>query len=1155
MIEQKQFSGILNLDDNNDVLPSRHHKYALNVHFRGNPGNSRVENIPGNRLITNSLPAGTNQCIGALYDDVKFRVYYFNYNSNGRNGIYYYDTIAKAISPVLICYTDSSSADGDILNFNPTYPIASVDIIYGDTSDGDVLYWTDRLNRPKYLNVNTALNKTSTNAYWNSSTSVLNYKASYLTVARQMPLIAPICSYQSDLTKSQNNLRNRLYQIRYRWVYRDNTKSTWSPWGKLFAPANPDSLTTQTNPTQNNYIQATITTGDVDCNRIEMAVRSNLDTTWGNALLVDTLDKSALSISNNSTYNYNFYNNGSYEYVEEAESNLLFDYVPKKANTQSLINGNLLIYGGLTEGNTFDSTFNVSQPVTSLITNSAGAGGNPLVLTTGNTQASPPNNNSGYYYLFFSGAPQIGDIISVQFIITDSSKTYPLNTTSVTIPYTVASTTLSVVEAGFKAAMNANSTFANYHITITDQSTPALAIRMNSNNSLSQIVTAAPTITYATPPSGTTSDLNTAIYKHNSLYQFGICYFDEFGVTNGVVTNDLLKVITPEIVSSNLGNVALTIPNIQISVNSQPPSWAKYFSFARTNNITTTYFQTTTSDNTYQDLTYGYLDITKFQTNTSGWDNYQYTVGDRLRLIGRFGQAVNTVSAAPTVSSCYDYPILEVVTYTVKPSGFPASFPAAGVYIKLQYDSNTMSNFGTTGYNNYYIEAYTPAKNTDATLQVFYEFGETYPVLNPGLSTRYHKGQQQDQTSSLPAIYNFYRGDCYERQRSNALWILDQSVFDSFGSKVIGTGRPFVIDPYAREIYNGSLVRYGGSYQTGTTINQTNRFYFINFDEYDRNKGDIQRMKLREKALRIFFSRGQGVVNVYATEMTNQDGSTNLIGSTQILNPINYYLGEYGIGNQYCSLVSSGKSDYYVDPITGYHIRLSRDGITPLTELYKGQYFFPAIANKYIDTGYTRTDGGYAKILGVYDNFEEEYISIFQTGTKSSVTLTPYTVGFNESKNAYSSFYSFNPEWAISAENLVITWSSGGLYLHDSATKNNFYGTQYSSSISFVFNKDNIIKKTFDYVTLDASDYWVSSTMGDINTSLSQSSNLVSGDYEIHEGMYHAALQRDNNSLGGIINGDYLKGSWLEAKFTNSGTSLVYLSGLYLGYLTSNRFL
>jgi len=1127
MVEQKQFSGILNLDDNNDVLPSRHHKYALNVRFRGNAGNARIENIPGNRLITNSLPTGTNQCIGAIYDDVRHRIYYFNYNSNGRNGIYYFDTIAKTITTLLVSYTSSAA---DIFNFNPSYPIASINIMYKDTVDGDTLYWTDRLNRPQCLNINDV-----TSSKYGSS-----WLSSYLTVAKQTPLIAPICSYNDDTTVTQNNLRNSLYLFRYRWIYSDNTKSTWSPLSKMFAPKNPNSLTTSIDPTKNNNIGVQFVTGAANVSKIEIAFRSNLSTTWGNDLSAIVLDKSALSIGNNTNYTYKFYNNGSYAYTDETESTQLFDYVPKKANTQELINGNLPIYGGITEGNTLDTTLSTTHPTVSLVTNTAGAGSNPMIISTDSTQTPLPTN-TGYYFLYFTGAPQIGDVITAQFILYNPTK-IPA-TISATATYTCTTTSLTTTRDGLITAMNALGTFSTYNFTVASNASP-LGIKISSTTGNSQVLLSNVTIAYATPStSGTTTDINISAYKHNSLYKFGICYFDEFGVTNGVTTNDTFNVITPELTSTNLGNVALTIPNIQFSISNAPPSWAKYFSWVRTTNLTCSNFWTINTDNSYHDSVYGYIDITGYNTNASGWPAYEFTQGDRIRIIGKFGGT----------SNIYDYQLIG--SLTAKPAG-GSGFPTTGQFLQMQYDSTSMSNWGSPSYDNLYIEIYTPTKNTDTTSQVFYEFGETYAVGTDVNGNKVHLGQQQNQiigTGAQPAIYNFFRGDAYERQRSDGMWVMSPSVSDGYPSQVAGNGRPFVIDPYAREIYNPTLVRYGGSYQQGTTINDSNRFYPINFEEYDRSKGDIQRMKLRDKALRVFFSRGQGVINVYATEMTNQDGTTNLIGSTQILNPINYYAGRYGIDGQYCSLVSSGRADYYVDPINGYHIRLSQDGITPLSELYKGQYYFPSIANNYINNTYTRSAGGYAKILGVYDNFEEEYISIFQEGTNGGTSIPAYTVGFNEAKNAYTSFYSFTPEWAISAENTIVTWYNGGLYLHDSATKNNFYGTQYSSSISFVFNKDNIIKKTFDYVTLDASDYWLSSTNGDINTSLGQSSNLVQGDYEIHEGLYHAALLRDYNSLGGVINGDYLKGTWLEAKFTNSATSLVYLSGLYLGYLTSNR--
>ena len=75
MIDQKNFSGILNTDDSVEVMPSAHHKFALNGRFRGNGNNTRFENVEGTTLIPNGyLPEGSNECIGSFYDSLNQRI-------------------------------------------------------------------------------------------------------------------------------------------------------------------------------------------------------------------------------------------------------------------------------------------------------------------------------------------------------------------------------------------------------------------------------------------------------------------------------------------------------------------------------------------------------------------------------------------------------------------------------------------------------------------------------------------------------------------------------------------------------------------------------------------------------------------------------------------------------------------------------------------------------------------------------------------------------------------------------------------------------------------------------------------------------------------------------------------------------------------------
>jgi hypothetical protein len=52
--DKKTFSGIMNLDDPRDTLPSTHHKEARNGIFRGNPGMMKFQAIRGNVKVNNT---------------------------------------------------------------------------------------------------------------------------------------------------------------------------------------------------------------------------------------------------------------------------------------------------------------------------------------------------------------------------------------------------------------------------------------------------------------------------------------------------------------------------------------------------------------------------------------------------------------------------------------------------------------------------------------------------------------------------------------------------------------------------------------------------------------------------------------------------------------------------------------------------------------------------------------------------------------------------------------------------------------------------------------------------------------------------------------------------------------------------------------------
>jgi hypothetical protein len=178
-----------------------------------------------------------------------------------------------------------------------------------------------------------------------------------------------------------------------------------------------------------------------------------------------------------------------------------------------------------------------------------------------------------------------------------------------------------------------------------------------------------------------------------------------------------------------------------------------------------------------------------------------------------------------------------------------------------------------------------------------------------------------------------------------------------------------------------------------------------------------------------------------------------------------------------------------------------------------------------------------------------------------------YTLSFNETRDSmegFESFYSFKPENMVSLNNLLISFKNGAFWRHDNTVFGNFYGVQYESSITICFNDNIGIKKTFERISYQGNQIWVSNTDGDINTSdtnpqtnLPQISKLRDFDYTIDENIRYAAFLRDINSnsvaLEGLYSGDFLKGVWIEVKLKYTGSNYAFLWNPRVGFNLSQK--
>jgi environmental stress-induced protein Ves len=98
--------------------------------------------------------------------------------------------------------------------------------------------------------------------------------------------------------------------------------------------------------------------------------------------------------------------------------------------------------------------------------------------------------------------------------------------------------------------------------------------------------------------------------------------------------------------------------------------------------------------------------------------------------------------------------------------------------------------------------------------------------------------------------------------------------------------------------------------------------------------------------------------------------------------------------------------------------------------------------------------------------------------------MSNYTLTYSEEVKGFPSFYSYYPDWMIGMNNYFYTFYQGNLYRHNvNEVRNNFYGTQYTSTLKSVLNDAPLENKLFKTLAFEGDNNWESYLITDIQDS------------------------------------------------------------------------
>jgi len=262
---------------------------------------------------------------------------------------------------------------------------------------------------------------------------------------------------------------------------------------------------------------------------------------------------------------------------------------------------------------------------------------------------------------------------------------------------------------------------------------------------------------------------------------------------------------------------------------------------------------------------------------------------------------------------------------------------------------------------------------------------------------------------------------------------------------------------YAEENRKSGLI-YSGIYNDNSGVNRLNEFNMSQKITKDLNPayGSIQRLKTRDLDLVTFLE--DRVVKILANKdaLFNADGNPQLTATDKVLGTAIPFVGDYGISKNPESLASDQYRLYFTDSQRGAVLRLSRDGLTPISNVGMKNWFRENISNSP------------TRLFGNFDIVNGEY----------NLTLNNHTtLSFNEGAKGWVSFKSFTPDHAVSVSGKYYTTSINEIYQHhvenggdeNSNNRNTFYGEYQESELEVIFNDLPSVIKSFKSVNYEGS--------------------------------------------------------------------------------------
>jgi hypothetical protein len=261
---------------------------------------------------------------------------------------------------------------------------------------------------------------------------------------------------------------------------------------------------------------------------------------------------------------------------------------------------------------------------------------------------------------------------------------------------------------------------------------------------------------------------------------------------------------------------------------------------------------------------------------------------------------------------------------------------------------------------------------------------------------------------------------------------------------------------------------YSGIYNSRTGSNNSNQFP-IGEDitrAVDPASGSVQKLYAENTNLIILQEAKVNRAPIDKDVVFTQEGQPLTANSQLVIGTPSPFEGNFGISRDPGSFAVYGYNKYFTDRDRSAVLKLGPSGIEEISNQGMIEYFRTKLAN-------TPEDADLGGIRGAYDVYNKNYVLTLMDNTPGDEV----TVVYDQLVNGWTSFMSYIPDTSTSVRGRYwsFKYAENGLhaYLHyQGPTYNQFYNVQYRSEVTFVFNPQPTLMKTFKTISYEGSNGW-----------------------------------------------------------------------------------